>query len=71
MKLSELNKLIYNLQTDIELVENTLKELSDGESEFICTFDHETVAIMKEYMQVRLRYRSLALISLEKVGVVH
>jgi len=59
MNLSELNNLINNLYTDLELVEDTLKEVSENDSQFICTFDHETVAIMKKYMQVRLRYRSL------------
>lgn len=71
MNLSQLNILINNLYTDLELVENTLKKVSETAPQFICTFDHETISIMKTYMQTRLEYRSLALISLEKVGAVH
>jgi len=71
MNLSQLNNLQNNLFTDVELLENTLENRSDEDHSYMRTFDHETVSTIREYLETRLEYRTIALISLDKSYAFH
>jgi len=71
MNLLDLNNLQNNLFTDVELLENTLQNRSDEDQQYIRTFDHETVSTIREYLETRLEYRTIALISLDKSYAIH
>ena len=71
MNLSQLNNLQNNLFTDVELLENTLQNKSDEDHSYMRTFDHETISTIREYLEIRLEYRTIALISLDKSYAIH